>query len=68
MLERYNQELRRRTRVIRIFPNTASCLRLITAMAMEEAAEWAAQGTYLDMKELEQWDARATPAQPATTS
>jgi len=68
MLERYNQELRRRTRVIRIFPNTASCLRLITAMAMEQAAEWAAQGTYLDMKELEQWDALATSAQPSVTS
>lgn len=53
MLERYNEELRRRTNVIRVFPNAASCLRLIAAHAMERAAEWAAQTQYLDMKLLE---------------
>lgn len=53
MLERYNGELRRRTRVIRIFPNAASCLRLVSAMAQEQAAEWAGQPVYLDMSELE---------------
>jgi transposase-like protein len=40
MLERYNQELKRRTRVVRIFPNQASCLRLVTALAMEMTEEW----------------------------
>jgi transposase-like protein len=40
MLERYNQELKRRTRVVRIFPNPESCLRLVTAMAMEMSEEW----------------------------
>jgi putative transposase len=40
MLERYNQELKRRTRVVRIFPNQASCLRLVTALAMEMSEEW----------------------------
>jgi transposase-like protein len=40
MLERYNQELKRRTRVVRIFPNQESCLRLITALAMEMTEEW----------------------------
>jgi transposase-like protein len=40
MLERYNQELKRRTRVIRIFPNRESCLRLVTALAMEMTEEW----------------------------
>lgn len=49
MLERYNEELRRRTNVIRVFPNAAACLRLISAHAMEQAAEWAAQTQYLDM-------------------
>jgi len=40
MLERYNQELKRRTRVVRIFPHQESCLRLVTAMAMEMSEEW----------------------------
>ena len=53
MLERYNEEVRRRTRVIRVFPNPASCLRLVTAHAMEQAAEWAAQPQYLDMSQFE---------------
>ena len=35
MLERYNEERRRRTRVVRIFPNAESCLRLILALAAE---------------------------------
>ena len=35
MLERINQELKRRTHVIRIFPNEESCLRLIRALAVE---------------------------------
>jgi len=36
----HSQELKRRTRVVRIFPNTASCLRLICAMAIETNEEW----------------------------
>jgi putative transposase len=35
MLERYNQELKRRTRVVRIFPNHESFLRVVTVLAME---------------------------------
>jgi len=53
MLERYNGELRRRTRVIRVFPNPASCLRLVTAHAMEQATVWSEQSQYLDMNLLE---------------
>ncbi|MEO0114925.1 MAG: transposase, partial [candidate division WOR-3 bacterium] len=56
MLERFNQELRRRSKVIRVFPNPRSCLRLMTALAMEQTMEWSCQGSYLDMKELEEWD------------
>ena len=48
MLERQNQELKRRTRVIRIFPGDASCLRLVTALAMEQSEEWQDR-RYLDM-------------------
>ena len=40
MLERLNQELKRRSRVIRIFPNEASCLRLMTALCQEYSEEW----------------------------
>ena len=50
MLERFNQEIKRRTRVVRIFPNEASCIRLVTAMAMETAEEWI-QRKYLTMEE-----------------
>lgn len=35
MLERFNEEIRRRTRVVRIFPNEASCLRRVRALAVE---------------------------------
>jgi len=61
MMERVNEALRSRTRVIRIFPNGAACLRLITALAQEEAGEWAAQPTYLDMEELARWDVLNQP-------
>jgi transposase-like protein len=67
MMERLNEELRRRSRVIRIFPNAAACLRLMTALAQEQAAEWAAQLTYLDMTELERWDTLHPPTAPTTT-
>lgn len=40
MLERWFEEVRRRTRVVRIFPDRASCLRLIAAHAMEANEEW----------------------------
>ncbi len=50
MLERYNQELKRRTRVVRIFPDEGSCLRLISALAMETNEEWL-ERQYLDMEE-----------------
>ncbi len=49
MMERWNQELRRRSRVIRIFPNRASCLRLFGAMCMEQSEQWRAGRKYLDM-------------------
>ena len=48
MLERLNQEIKRRTRVIRIFPNERSCLRLISALAIETNDEWTSR-KYLNM-------------------
>lgn len=46
-LERLNREIRRRTRVVGIFPNEASCLRLVSALAMETSEEWEAGNVYL---------------------
>jgi putative transposase len=51
-LERFNQELKRRTRVVRIFPNREACLRLVTALAVEQSEEWITGRRYLDMEEL----------------
>lgn len=51
MLERINQELRRRTRVVGIFPNPASCLRLVSALLMELDEEWLAGRTYLTFQD-----------------
>ncbi len=46
-LERVNQEVRRRTRVCRQFPNEASCLRLVSAVLMEISDEWETGKAYL---------------------
>lgn len=48
MIERLNEEFRRRTRVIRVFPNEASCIRMFSALAMEINEEWM-ERKYLDM-------------------
>jgi transposase-like protein len=50
MLERQNQELKRRTRVIRVFPHEQSLLRLIAALLMETNQEWMGR-IYLSMDE-----------------
>jgi transposase-like protein len=39
-LERINKEIRKRTRVVGVFPNEASCLRLVSALLMEISEEW----------------------------
>jgi putative transposase len=51
-LERLNQEIKRRTRMVRIFPNREACLRLVTALAIEQSEEWLTGRRYLDMEEL----------------
>jgi putative transposase len=53
-LERLNQEIKRRTRVVRIFPNRGACLRLVAALAIEQSEEWLTGRRYLDMRELEE--------------
>jgi putative transposase len=46
MVERLNQELKRRSRVVQIFPNEISCLRLMTALCQEYSEEWMNRSIY----------------------
>ncbi|MGZ2442134.1 putative transposase [Sinorhizobium medicae] len=52
MLERLNEEIRRRTYVVRIFPNTESCLRLVRALAVETHENWMEANRYINMDDL----------------
>src|SRR5215218_4525191 len=47
MLERLNEEIRRRTRVAGLFPNEASALRLVSAVLMEVSEDWETGRKYL---------------------
>ena len=49
LLERVNQEIKRRTRVVRIFPNQNSCLRLVSAILMEISEDWETGKIYLNV-------------------
>lgn len=51
-LERLNEEIKRRTRVVSIFPNTEACLRLVTALCVEQSEEWLSGRRYLEMTDL----------------
>ncbi len=51
-LERLHEEIKRRTRVVRIFPNPEACLRLVTALCVEQSEEWVSGRRYLDMNLL----------------
>jgi transposase-like protein len=52
MLERLNEEIRRRTLVVRIFPNADSCLRLVRALCAEIHETWLEDNRYLNMELL----------------
>lgn len=54
MLERVNEEIKRRTRVVRIFPNPASCLRLVRALCAETHETWLEDHRYLNMDFLKE--------------
>lgn len=54
-VERLNEEVPRRERVIRIFPNRESVVGLISALLMEQDEKWAAGKKYLDMTEYLRW-------------
>ena len=50
-IERLNEEIRRRERVIRIFPNVESVVRLIGALLIEQDEKWSTGKKYFDMSE-----------------
>ena len=52
MLERIMEEIKRRTLVVRIFPNSAACLRLVRALAAEMHDDWIEAMQYLNMEPL----------------
>ena len=64
-VERLNEEIRRRERVIRIFPNRQSVMRLLGALLMEQDEQWSTGKRYLDMTAYWQWRGRETETQAA---
>lgn len=62
MLERLIEDVRRRERVIRIFPNDESAWRLLGGFLAEKHEEWSTRGRYLKMDEFYDWK-RANHAQ-----
>ena len=62
-VERFNEEIRRRERVIRIFPNRASVIRLVGALLLEQDEVWTTGKRYFEMAAYWQW--RERPAQQA---
>lgn len=66
LLERFNEELKRRTLVVRIFPNEAACLRLVRALAVETHEDWIEATRYVNMELLkEQKKERMRQIEPA---
>ncbi len=54
LLERLNEEIKRRTRVVRIFPNPESCLRLVRALCAETHETWLEDNRYINMDLLKE--------------
>lgn len=67
MQERLNEEIRRRERVIRIFPNDQSALRMIGALLAEQNDVWQ-ERKYLDMDEFKEWAEAQTTAQQGSNT
>ena len=51
IIERENREIRRREKVIQIFPNTESIIRLIGAVLQDDHNDWSVGHRIFDMKE-----------------
>ena len=67
MLERLNEEIKRRTHVVRIFHNAQGCQRLVRALAVETHENWLEAHCYLNMNDLRELK-RPTSAKPHETS
>jgi putative transposase len=63
-MERLNEEIRRRERVLRIFPNRASVIRLLGALLLEQDEQWATGHRYFEMTSYWQWRQRPEAAGP----
>jgi len=59
-IERLNEEVRRRERVIRIFPNVESAKRLLGALLMEKDEAWSTDRQYFDMRAYVEWKQEQT--------
>jgi len=68
MIERFNHELKRRSRVIWILPNEKSCFRVLNTLAMEQSEEWETGRKYLTMPESEKKDLTESGIWPAPAS
>ena len=54
MLERVNQEIKRRTHIVRVFSNAPSCLCLVRALAVEIHEDWLEANRHLNMIHLKE--------------
>ena len=52
-MERLNKEIKKRTKIVEVFPNPKSCERLSGSLLMEQHDEWMEDKAYLTEKELE---------------
>ena len=64
MVERFIEEIRRREKVIRIFPNIGSVERLVGALCAETHEEWSTGRRYLKMEEFLEWQAEQQTGEP----
>ena len=65
LLERLNQEFKRRTHIVRLFPDEPSCLRLIRALAVEIHEKWIDANRYLNMEPLRELLKKPAPERKA---
>jgi transposase-like protein len=63
-----SEEIKRRTRVVRIFPDREAFLRLVSALAIEQPEEWLIGRRYPDMEELQRVALALTRARHAHAS